>query len=33
MRFLNEVCERPPEERPNLVMPVGYPAAGAACPT
>jgi iodotyrosine deiodinase len=32
MRFLNEVCERPPEERPYLVMPVGYPADGARVP-
>jgi nitroreductase len=32
MRFLNEVCERPPEERPNVVIPVGYPAAGARVP-
>ncbi|MCW2935980.1 MAG: nitroreductase family protein [Actinomycetia bacterium] len=32
MRFLNEVCERPAEERPYLVMPVGYPADGARVP-
>jgi iodotyrosine deiodinase len=32
MRFLNEVCERPPQERPYLVMPVGYPAPGARVP-
>jgi iodotyrosine deiodinase len=32
MRFLNEVCGRPPEERPYLVMPVGYPAPGALVP-
>jgi nitroreductase len=32
MRFLNEVCDRPREERPNLVMPVGYPAADARVP-
>jgi nitroreductase len=32
MRFLNEVCERPPEERPYLVIPVGYPASGARVP-
>jgi iodotyrosine deiodinase len=32
MRFLNEVCERPREERPYLVMPVGYPAPGACAP-
>lgn len=32
MRFLNEVCGRPPEERPYLVVPVGYPAADARVP-
>lgn len=32
MRFLNEVCERPPQERPYLVIPVGYPAADARVP-
>lgn len=32
MRFLNEVCERPPEERPYVVMPVGYPAPDARVP-
>ena len=32
MRFLNEICERPREERPFLVMPVGYPADGARVP-
>ncbi|WP_433394213.1 nitroreductase family protein [Micromonospora sp. KLBMP9576] len=32
MRFLNRVCERPAEERPYLVMPVGYPAPGARVP-
>lgn len=32
MRFLNEVCDRPPEERPYLVMPVGHPAPGAHVP-
>ncbi|MEV7013623.1 nitroreductase family protein [Streptosporangium sp. NPDC051022] len=32
MRFLNEVCERPAEERPYLVMPVGHPAADAHVP-
>jgi iodotyrosine deiodinase len=32
MRFLNEVCERPAEERPFVVIPVGYPAAGARVP-
>lgn len=32
MRFLNDVCGRPPEERPNLVIPVGHPAPGARVP-
>lgn len=32
MRFLNEVCERPSEERAAYVIPVGYPAAGARVP-
>jgi nitroreductase len=32
MRFLNEVCDRPPEERPYLVMPAGYPAPHARVP-
>nr|WP_199714434.1 nitroreductase family protein [Micromonospora radicis] len=32
MRFLNEVCERPAEERPYVVMPVGYPAIDATVP-
>ncbi|MBA0052270.1 nitroreductase family protein [Streptomyces sp. AJS327] len=32
MRFLNEVCERPAEERGAYVIPVGYPAPGAHVP-
>jgi iodotyrosine deiodinase len=32
MRFLNEVCGRPAEERPYLVMPVGYAASDAVVP-
>ncbi|MCI4066634.1 nitroreductase family protein [Micromonospora sp. R77] len=32
MRFLNTVCERPPEERPYVVMPVGFPAPDAFVP-
>ncbi len=32
MRFLNEVLGRPLHERPYLVIPVGYPAAGATVP-
>ncbi|WP_026416919.1 nitroreductase family protein [Actinomadura oligospora] len=32
MKFLNEVCERPREERAYVVIPVGYPADGAMVP-
>jgi nitroreductase len=32
MRFLNEVCERPQEERAYVVIPVGYPADDAMVP-
>ncbi|MFH8729906.1 nitroreductase family protein [Streptomyces termitum] len=32
MRFLNEVCDRPPEERAAYVVPVGYPAEDARVP-
>ncbi|MER5705530.1 nitroreductase family protein [Micromonospora sp. NPDC002296] len=32
MRFLNEICERPAEERACVVMPVGYPAEGVTVP-
>ncbi|WP_016907932.1 nitroreductase family protein [Streptomyces xiaopingdaonensis] len=32
MRFLNEVCDRPPEERGAYVIPVGYPAPGVRVP-
>lgn len=32
MRFLNDVCDRPPEERPYLVIPVGHAAPGARVP-
>ncbi|WP_405016749.1 nitroreductase family protein [Kitasatospora sp. NBC_00070] len=32
MRFLNEVCERPSEERAAYVIPVGYPADGTLVP-
>lgn len=32
MKFLNEVCGRPPEERAYVVIPVGYPAPGAKVP-
>lgn len=33
MRFLKEILERPDNERPFLLIPVGYPATGAAVPT
>jgi nitroreductase len=32
MAFLSELLDRPPNERAMLVMPVGYPAAGAMVP-
>jgi nitroreductase len=32
MRFLNQILDRPPEERGYLLVPVGYPAAGATVP-
>lgn len=32
MRFLNTVCERPPHERPYLVIPVGHPSPDARVP-
>lgn len=32
MRFLNDVCDRPSEERAAYVVPVGYPAPGARVP-
>jgi nitroreductase len=32
MRFLNEVCDRPREERAYVVIPVGYPAGDARVP-
>lgn len=32
MRFLTEVCDRPPEERPFVLIPVGYPARHARVP-
>ena len=32
MGFLREVLDRPPNERPYLVVPVGYPAADAVVP-
>jgi iodotyrosine deiodinase len=32
MRAITELLERPPEERPYVVIPVGYPAPGAVVP-
>lgn len=32
MRFLARILERPPNERPYLLIPVGYPAEGATVP-
>ncbi|MFI0351173.1 nitroreductase family protein [Actinomadura sp. 9N407] len=32
MKFLNEVCERPQEERAYVVIPVGYPSEEAMVP-
>lgn len=32
MKFLNEICERPAEERAAYVIPVGYPAERALVP-
>jgi nitroreductase len=32
MRFLNEILDRPPNERPYLLLAVGYPASGAKVP-
>ena len=32
MGFLKEILERPDNERPFLLIPVGYPATGAAVP-
>lgn len=32
MRFLNRILDRPPEEKPIMVIPVGWPAADAEVP-
>lgn len=32
MRFLNEILERPKNEKPYVLLPVGYPAEGARVP-
>jgi len=33
MNFLNDILGRPPNERPFLLLVVGYPAAGARVPS
>ena len=32
MKFLNEMCRRPGNEKPVMILPVGYPAADAVVP-
>ena len=32
MSFLNEMCQRPVNEKPMMIIPVGYPAADATVP-
>jgi nitroreductase len=32
MRFLNDILDRPPNERPFILFPVGYPADGCTVP-
>ena len=32
MSFLNDLCKRPQNEKPVMIIPVGYPAAGATVP-
>lgn len=32
MKFLNQICERPPNEKPMMVLVVGKPASGATIP-
>ena len=32
MRFLNEILDRPSNERPFILFPVGYPAEGCGAP-
>lgn len=32
MRFLNDLCARPDNEKPVMILPVGYPAADATVP-
>ena len=32
MMFLNDLCQRPDNEKPVIIIPVGYPSAGATMP-
>ena len=32
MKFLNELCERPPSEKPEMILVVGHPAEDATVP-
>lgn len=32
MKFLNDLCQRPDNEKPVMIIPVGYPSAGATIP-
>jgi len=32
MKFLNDFCQRPDNEKPVMIIPVGYPSAGATIP-
>ena len=32
MKFLNDLCQQPDNEKPVMVIPVGYPSAGATIP-
>ena len=32
MKFLNDLCQQPDNEKPVMIIPVGYPIAGATIP-
>ena len=32
MKFLNDLCRRPDNEKPVMIIPVGYPSEGATIP-
>ena len=32
MKFLNDLCQQPDNEKPVMIIPVGYPSAGATIP-